>query len=61
MKSIAPMMTSKRTWPTIMKSVDENARESMAVRQTPSSKNIILSTSHVGPRKSIEKKDHISL
>lgn len=50
-KSSAPIITSKATWPTIMKSLEENANASMAVRVTPSIKNIILSTNHVGPWK----------
>lgn len=48
-KRTSPMVTSKRTWPTIMKSLDENAKASMAVRHNPSSKKVILTTNHVGP------------
>lgn len=43
-----PMVTSKRTCPTITKSLEKNARESIAVKQKASSKNVILSTNHVG-------------
>lgn len=43
-----PIVTSRRTCPTITKFFDENARESIAVKQKASSKNVILSTNHVG-------------
>lgn len=49
--STVPMVTSKRTCAIIMKSLEKNARESIAVKQKASSKNVILSTNHVGAYK----------
>ena len=50
-KRSALKITSKATWATIMKSLEENASASIALRVTPSIKNVILSTNHVGPWK----------
>lgn len=43
------MMISRRTWPTIIASVDKNARASIAARLMPSNRNTNLSADHVGP------------
>jgi hypothetical protein len=46
--STVPIVTSRRTCPTITKFFDENARASIAVKQNAKSKNVIFSTNHVG-------------
>ena len=50
-KRTALIITSKRTLPAIMKSLEMNARESMATRQTPSITKVILSKDQVVPCK----------
>uniref|UniRef100_A0A0A9DDW1 Uncharacterized protein n=1 Tax=Arundo donax TaxID=35708 RepID=A0A0A9DDW1_ARUDO len=46
--STVPIVKSRRTCPTITKFLDDNASESIAVKQKASSKNVTLSTNHVG-------------
>jgi hypothetical protein len=46
--STVPIVTSRRTCPIITKFFDVNARESIAVKQMASSKNVTLSTNQVG-------------